>query len=215
MNTLIVSGGSLDPAFAGQVLEEGNFTYRIAADRGLQFFYKNQILPTHIVGDFDSMDREIVERYREEKALEIRTHNPVKDFTDTESAVELAMELGSTSITILGGTGTRLDHVLGNIQVLMQPLFRGIPCVLLDPHNRISLLKEGRVLRREEQYGAYVSFLPLTTVVRDITLEGFKYPLHRHLLTSDNSLGVSNELVEEAARVSFSEGILIMVESRD
>ena len=85
-------------------------------DGGVAFCYRHGILPTRIVGDFDTLDPEILAWYRERTGVGIRVYDPVKDATDTQIAVELAMELGSSHITILGGTGTRLDHVLGNIQ---------------------------------------------------------------------------------------------------
>ena len=125
------------------------------------------------------------------------------------------MERNSSEFHILGGTGTRLDHVLGNIQLLMQPLAKDIPCFLIDSHNRIRLLKERAVLRKSQQFGKYVSLLPLTTEVTGVTLTGLKYPLEDAAFTSDNTLGVSNEIVEDEAVIDLKNGILIMIESRD
>ena len=65
---------------------------------------------------------------------QIRQFNPVKDATDTQIAIELAMELGSRKITLVGGTGTRLDHVLGNIQTLYLPFAKGIDCRISRNH---------------------------------------------------------------------------------
>ena len=97
------------------------------------------------------------------KAALRHQYQPEKDYTDSEIAIGKAMERNSSEIHILGGTGTRLDHVLGNIQLLMQPLAKDIPCFLIDSHNRIRLLKERAVLRKSQQFGKYVSLLPLTT----------------------------------------------------
>ena len=44
--------------------------------------------------------------------------NPMKDDTDTEAAIRLAIEKGAQSITLLGATGSRIDHVLANIELL-------------------------------------------------------------------------------------------------
>ncbi len=48
----------------------------------------------------------------------------MKDLTDTEIAMNLAIELGAERIFILGGTGTRLDHVVANIKLLPWPSSR-------------------------------------------------------------------------------------------
>lgn len=68
---------------------------------------------------------------------------------------------------------------------------------------------------KSRQFGTYVSLLPLTTQAEGVTLEGFKYPLKEYCMTSDNSLGVSNEITEETARITVKKGILIMIESKD
>ncbi len=46
-------------------------------------------------------------------------------------------------------------------------------------------------------------------------MTGFKYPLEQYTMTSDNSLGISNEIAAEEAEISFQKGILIMVEAHD
>ncbi len=217
MNTLIISGGSIDHDLALKILER-KFDRVIGVDGGLKYCYEHQVSPTNIVGDFDTLEPEILRWYQEHTRIEIRKYNPVKDATDTQIALELALELGSRSITMLGGTGTRLDHVLGNIQSMYLPFCRGVACELVDAHNRIRLLGKGCFhLKREEQYGTYFSLIPLTTEAAGVTLEGVKYPLNRHCFTvlGSGSLGVSNEIMEEEARITIESGVMILIESRD
>ena len=159
----------------------------------------------------------ILEWYREHTSIGIREYNPVKDATDTQIAVELALGLGSSRITILGGTGSRVDHMLGNIQTMYLALEKGVECQMLDPNNRVRLIRDRFCLRREEQYGDYFSLIPLTTDVTGVTLRGVKYPLTDYHFTVRGSagLGVSNEITGEEAQISMKSGILILIESRD
>ena len=62
-----------------------------------------------IVGDFDSVDQTIATYYRDETDVPIREFNPVKDASDTEIAIRLAMTLGCKEMIILGATGGRID----------------------------------------------------------------------------------------------------------
>lgn len=215
-HTLIISGGNIEIDFALEVLKEP-FEYMIGVDGGLKFCYEQNVAPTHIVGDFDTLEPEILNWYKEHTKIEIREYNPVKDATDTQIAVELALSLGSGSITILGGTGTRLDHVLGNIQTLYLAHEKKVPCCILDTHNRIQLIEKYHCISREEQYGKYFSLIPLTTDVYGVTLKGVKYPLRNHHFTvlGTGSFGVSNEIVEEKAEICMESGIFILVESKD
>ena len=72
-------------------------------------------------------------------------------------------------------------------------------------------------IKKENLYGKYISFIPLTTDVHGLTLEGFKYPLwdHRLNLLSCGSLGISNELIKETGKIQFRSGILLMMECTD
>lgn len=217
MRTVIISGGRIERDFALSFLKNETFEQFIAVDNGLRFCYDNQIKPTWIVGDFDTAAPELVEYYQTQTDIPIRRFNPVKDSTDSQIAIELALELGSSEITLLGGTGTRMDHVLGNIQSLMLAKKKGVSCVILDEYNRIQLIDGETRLKKSEQYGKYVSLLPLTTEVTGVDLTGFKFNLTGHTFTSTGSagLGVSNEIIEDTAEIRVKSGIFVLIESRD
>ena len=217
MKTVIISGGRIERDFALSFLKNEIFDQIIAVDNGLKFLHENQIRPTWIVGDFDTAAPELVEYYQRQTDIPIRRFNPVKDSTDSQIAIELALELGSSEITILGGTGTRLDHVLGNIQSLMLARKKGVSCIILDAYNRIRLMDGVVHLKKSEQYGKYVSLLPLTTEVTGVELRGFKYELTDYTFTSTGSagLGVSNEITAEIAEIRIKTGIFVLSESRD
>lgn len=189
----------------------------IGVDGGLRFCYEHEIVPTHIVGDFDTLEPEILDWYKNHTHIEIRKFNPVKDSTDTQIAIEMALDLQSDSITILGATGTRLDHVLGNIQTMYLALEKNVPCQILDSHNRIQLIRNRYCIRKEEQYGTYFSLIPLTTDVTDVTIRGAKYPLEQYYFSvlGSGSLGISNEIVDEQTEIRIGNGIMILIESRD
>lgn len=211
----IVSGGALEDVLVRSLLKEQHPKVTIAVDAGMDFFYRNDMIPDIIIGDFDSAGSPAIAHFKGQPGVEIKTLNPVKDDTDTEAAVRLAISGGAQRITLVGATGSRLDHVLANIELLGIGMNAGVPMELVDGHNRIRMLKESLKLRREEQYGRFVSLLPYSETVEHLTLRGFKYPLTDHCLKSFCSLGVSNEIVEEEGVITFDGGILLLIESRD
>lgn len=216
MQALIVTGGSIEDTFALKFLKENPCDLTIAADSGMEFFYRNGLVPDEIVGDFDSVKSGVLEFFKENNPnIKIRKFQPEKDETDTELAIRTAIDADCKKIWLLGATGTRIDHVLGNIHLLGMAMERDCECIMLDSCNRIRMLNQGMTIRREEQYGDYISLFPFTPTVKGLTLRGFKYPLEKYELQCYHSLGVSNEISEEKAEVSFEEGILLMVESKD
>ena len=212
---LILTGGRLDPAFAGSFLQTEEFNRVIAVDGGLKGAKELGLVPDVIVGDFDSVDPAVLAFYRKMEHIVWEVHRPEKDDTDTELALKRAMAMGAGEIVILGATGGRLDHMIGNIQLLYPCLQKGIRASIIDPQNRLYLIDGETVFRRHEVWGTYISFLPLTQEVTGITLKGFKYPLENKDICIGTSLCISNELIEEEGRITFSEGVLMAVESHD
>lgn len=215
IRTVIVSGGMIEREHALGVLKDREASYIIGADKGLAFLYQEGIEPSHIVGDFDSLEQGILEHYMGNANIKIRIFNPIKDSTDTEIAVRLAMELGSEEIVILGGNGVRVDHTLANIQTLAIPAAAGIDCWMEDAHNRITVLTGSWTFKREEIFGKYLSFFPLGGAVEDLTLSGVKYPLNHYCMTPDNSLGVSNEATADTVQIKFNNGMLVCIMTTD
>jgi len=212
---VIISGGSIEETFAVEQIKKIEPEIIIGVDSGLAFLYHNQVMPTHIVGDFDSVAPEIISYYKEKTQIPIRQFNPVKDASDTEIAVRMAIELGVTNLWLLGATGTRLDHVMANIQVLKIALDAKMKTYILDCYNRISLVEKEAILSKEEAFGSYFSVFPLGGIVEGLSIEGAKYPLKNHTLRPYDSLCVSNQILEKEARITFLEGIIILMETRD
>ena len=197
---IIVVGGHINDIFAKEFIEKERPEFCIAADSGMNFFYRNKLTPDWIIGKSD---------------ISWIRLNPVKDDTDTESAIRKAIALGAEKITLLGATGTRIDHLLGNIELLGIGLQNHIPIQIVDERNRIRMIGAGITLEKEKQFGKFVSLIPYTNVVKGLTLTGFKYPLDHYDFKGFCSLGVSNEIIAESAEIAFEEGILIVIEARD
>ena len=239
----IVTGGTLEERWFLQ--DSKNISHWIVADHGMDAAKRLSLVPECIVGDFDSVSTQSLLYYQSFPGIRWEKHNPVKDETDTELAIRLAIEwilearekegqglkdegLGSRDdrtslgkpgenkdeIVLYGATGTRLDHVLGNIHCLEKAFHQGIRAEIRDPYNRIYLVNGAARISRKEQYGEYVSFVPFAGEVRHLTLSGFFYPLKDVSVLPGNSLLISNRIVEEEAVITC-EGTLICFETRD
>ena len=215
VHTLIISGGNIDKDFALDFIKEVKPNIIIAVDKGLEFADHNGILIDIAIGDFDSVNEDTLWTYQNNGKVRIETYPDQKDATDTQLAVEEAIALGSEQITLLGATGSRLDHVGGNVNCLMLPLELGIKASIVDANNHISLIRTDATIRKSEQFGEYVSFLPFGGEVTGLYLKGFKYPLNDYTMDIKATIGISNEIVKEIATVSLATGILMKIESRD
>lgn len=125
--------------------------------------------PTVIVGDLDSASDDILERFSDRIF-----HNPDQETNDLTKAAQWAVSHGIESITILGATGLREDHTLGNISLLAEyeSLFDSVQMVT-DSGVFISI---SQTMECKSFCGQQVSLFSLnpTTMVASKNL---KYPL--------------------------------------
>ena len=212
---LIVTGGTIDIAFAKDFLSQRSYDYVIAADAGLEVLRPLHISPNAVVGDLDTVDKKVLEEYQNQPDIEFEIHKPEKDETDTELALLTAARQGCEAVDILGALGGRMDHAIGNIQLMYQFFCQGLEVNIYDARNRLYLLGGPKVFHREEVYGKYISFLPMTETVEGLTLRGFKYPLQRRTIGLGTSLCISNELKREEGILELEKGVLLCVEAHD
>lgn len=214
MHSLILTGGGIDLPFTRSYVNNRKFDLVIAADRGVSYARELGIKPDVILGDFDSLGEE-EKNMMEAWQIPIVTFPPEKDFTDTHLAIEAAIERGADELTLIGATGTRMDHTWANVGLLQMARKLGVTAWIVDAHNRISMWDAGLTIRKEEMFGDFISLIPYTEKVTGITLTGFYYPLKKETLTLGISRGISNELVAEEGIIEIEEGDLLVIESRD
>ncbi len=211
---LIVSGGNIKEKFLNQIFSETKFDIIIASDSGLEILDNCNVKPNYIIGDFDSVNTKILNKYTKNKEIVIKKLKPEKDYTDTHMALKLAINLKSTEVVILGAIGTRIDHTISNINILKEALEKNIKCQIIDEKNQIELVNTKTILKKDKTY-KYISLIPLTTKAEGITLKGFKYPLKDDILEVGQSIGVSNEQILDIAEINIKKGILILIKSKD
>ena len=180
-----------------------------------EYLYNHKIEPQYIVGDFDSIDPKVIDYYRKETNIPIREYNPVKDATDTEIALRLGITLGSKEMILLGATGGRIDHLWANVQTLSVACDAGVNACILDEKNKIWVTNKSCVLKKSEAYGPYLSVFSLEGEIYDFSLEGTKWPLNHHDLMPCDSLTVSNQFVDDEVKISFVNGRIVIMETKD
>lgn len=214
MKMVIISGGSIDDRFASEYVGEVQPDFVLAADKGMEFCKRCGIRPNLILGDFDSVSPEVLAYFDD---IDVERYRPEKNAGDTELAVDRAIALGASEVHFLGALGRRMDHSLANIQCLVKLYEEGIDGRIVDPYNRISIVHAKKMeIYKKAQYGKYISFAPLRGAVTGVTLKSVHYPVtDRTMYPGDECLFLSNEIEGEKAEISYEDGILLMIESRD
>lgn len=180
----------------------------IAADSGFHNAKKCGDRVDILVGDLDSIGS-----YKLDKKTELLQVPAEKDVTDTQLAVETAIERGANELVIIGGFGGRADHMMSNLAILEDLSARGIYAVMLDGQNRARFLRSTSTLIPKSGY-KYVSLLAVDPIVKGVSVEGCKYPLKKAKLTRNFQYAVSNEILGNCALISVRKGAIYVIESK-
>ena len=192
---------------AAELLSNQPFDYLICADGGYHYAEQAGIEPDLIIGDFDSAE------YPADKGKNVISVPIEKDDTDTMLCVKKALELGYKDLVILGGIGGRLDHTYANIQTLAYAAGRGARAALRDSFNEVHVLLPGTYTF--PQFDGKLSLFAYSEEVSGLSIHGVHYPLENACIDQFFPIGTSNEITDPFAEVSFSEGILLMILSRE
>ncbi len=208
MHIVIFAGGTLQPGKAvDAAIAQAERV--IAADSGAATAVRCGCIPTTVVGDFDSLDADLQQQLRELGSQFIQVVVE-KDETDTELAVQVAIEQGASEITLLGAIGgMRFDHTVANILLLAG--FETIPIRIIDGPSTCWLLRGQGRSTIHGHAGDLVSLLPLTSEASGVCTAGLYYPLHAETLYFGKPRGVSNVLTQERAEVSLETGMLLII----
>lgn len=211
MTGVIVCGGQIDNyKYMKKYFKDAKLI--ISADSGARHCKRFNVIPDLLVGDFDSVDESDYAGMAAD-GVEIVRFPAEKDMTDSELAIEMALDRGCSKVILLGSLGTRLDHSLSNLFLLKKLLDKGVAGIIADEHNEVVLINHSIVLAREE--GVFITLLPLAGSAKGVTTSGLYYPLNNATLEIGSSWGVSNRFSEDTAQVTVEEGYLLVIKARD
>ena len=182
----------------------------IAADKGSLYCLEAGVTPHLVVGDLDSAPSDISGKLAD-LGVEIKRFSTRKDSTDTQIALDEAINRGAEDVEIVGAFGDRFDHVLANVHLLRRALKAGVRARIVSDAQQVFLVDSEYIIK--DRQGSTVSFLPLTEAVDGITLDGFAYGLTDANMEIGSPYGVSNVVLEPHARVRVKSGILVTVVS--
>jgi thiamine pyrophosphokinase len=167
-----------------------------------------------LVGDLDSASAQAV-RAAEAAGVRIERHPTAKDATDLELALELALALGASRVTVVsGGGGERLDHHLAELVLLAATRFAPLHLDARIGTARAVAIHAGEDVALTGAPGAVLSLLALGGPATGITTSGVRWPLSADTLEPGSTRGVSNEIVSSPVRVQLEGGSLLVVGSR-
>ena len=199
----VIIGGSeiRDYDLVRKSLRDDDFC--VYCDCGLKHQEGLRVPPSLVIGDFDS-------HARPENLSNVIVLPVVKDDTDTIFAVKEGMRRGYDDFLLVGVTGGRQDHNLGNIYALLMLTKNGKTAMILDDYSEMRIITPGETVHIQRGW-RFFSLLNISGTARGISITGAKYNLENAEILPEFQYGISNEVIESEALVSLSEGFLLLV----
>lgn len=173
VSTVILANGKFpSKSFPLSLIEKAN--YLVCTDGAANEFISKGGIPDAIVGDCDSISVENKKRF-----AEILHPNHDQETNDLTKSVEFCVNNGKRDIIIVGGTGKREDHTLGNISLLAEYIYVANVVMVTDWGIFTSIREDAEF---ESFKGEQVSLFSIDQ--KDITTHNLQYPLTNNILTN-------------------------------
>ena len=167
-DAVIVAGGEFPTAM--QPLDIlNNAPFVVCCDGAADRYIATGHIPDAIVGDGDSISEENREKYAH--LLHIIGEQESNDQT---KAVRYCMEHGKRRIAIVGATGRREDHTIGNISLLIEYARKGCDVCSFTDHGMFIPCNGDTTLPCRK--GQQVSIFAITA--KELLAQGLLYPIY-------------------------------------
>lgn len=176
----------------------------VAADSGADVARSLGMLPDVIVGDFDSVSAEGLAAVGEQRRFPVD-----KDATDLALALAEARDRGAGSVSVVGGSGGRLDHFLANVAALTCDDLAPVSVDALMGPARLWVVRGRRTI--SGKVGQVVTLLACGGPAIGVRTTGLAWALEGETLEPGSTRGVSNVLEAPAATVTVGSGLLLAI----
>lgn len=169
IHTAVILAAGDYPTFATplQVLEQAKCV--VCCDGGADAYIERGGIPDAIVGDGDSLSEENRTRF-----ASIIHHSPDQETNDQTKAVEYLISRGYTDIAIVGATGKREDHTLGNIALLAEYQRKGVRVRMYTDYGVFTPCLDSRTFASHA--GQAVSIFNVSA--KGLRSTGLEYPIY-------------------------------------
>ena len=172
----------------------------ICCDGATQNLLNAGIIPDFIIGDLDSISEDIKKKFSS-----IIIHSADQESNDLTKAFIFCIENNLKEITILGATGKREDHTLGNLSLLADYSEKASVQILTDYGIFNCIFKSSCF---ESQYGEQVSIFSLKPET-EFTFYNLLYPVKNRNFSSWWQ-GTLNESLGNNFTISFINGKVLV-----
>lgn len=201
-NLLISLGGECT---VKNIKNTETFEKIVAVDSGYKHLTKHDLKPDILIGDLDSVDKELINIAKSED-VEIFEFNKDKNESDFELAINYSISVEAGSITIIGGEDGEIDHLFSIYNIISNCKF----------NNGVTWLYKNYMMQFRSSaifslpIGDKFSIIPISNL-ENLNIEGSKYELNDTFIPKGSSRTLRNESIGKEITVNCNTGLFNLV----
>ena len=201
-NVLISLSGNCSTSYE---LKELNFDEIIGVDNGTAHLFDRSLIPSKVLGDFDSIKPDLLEKV-ENMNIDLIRYEPNKDKTDFELSLDSINDLEEKNIFIIGGEAGEIDHLFSIFSLVINYEFaKNVTWLYMD---KTIVFKNNVSIFLNE--GTKFSIVPITSL-ESLTISGAKWNLNEENIEAGSSKTLRNESANSQIMISCSEGLFSVI----
>ena len=201
-NVLISLSGNCSTSYE---LKELTFDEIIGVDNGTAHLFDRSLIPSKVLGDFDSITPDLLEKV-ENMNIDLISYEPNKDKTDFELSLDSINEPEEKNIFIIGGEEGEIDHLFSIFSLVINYEFAtNVTWLYMDKtivfRNDVSIFLNK---------GSKFSIVPLTDL-KSLTISGAKWNVDKEDVEAGSSKTLRNESVDNQISICCSQGLFSVI----
>ena len=201
---IIIANGKTPSKNVIQFFQHKGFSTIICADGGANSAKKIGITPDFIIGDLDSVDSGTLKYFNTKSTIiQIKRQND----TDVEKCLKFAIRERYDEAVLLGVTGNRLDHTIGNLGIVLKYFYK-IRSHIVAEYSFLSAYNSNMSLKSIK--GEIISLYAFDDKTF-ITSKGLKYPIKNSRLPFGKVESTSNVAISSIVELKIKGGIVFVI----
>lgn len=201
-NILISLSGNCSTKYS---LNDLDFEEIIGVDNGTAHLFNKSLIPSKVLGDFDSITPDLLKKVKNLN-IDLIRYESNKDKTDFEISLDCIEKPSEKNIYLIGGEGGEIDHLFSIFSLIIN--FEYASNITWFYMDKTIIFRNDVSISLNE--GTRFSIVPITNL-KSLNVTGAKWNVSKENIEAGSSKTLRNESADDQINISCSEGLFSLI----
>ena len=201
-NILISLSGNCSTKYS---LNDLDFEEIIGVDNGTAHLFNKSLIPSKVLGDFDSITPDLLKKVKNLN-IDLIRYESNKDKTDFEISLDCIEKPSEKNIYLIGGEEGEIDHLFSIFSLIIN--FEYASNITWFYMDKTIIFRNDVSISLNE--GTRFSIVPITNL-KSLNVTGAKWNVNKENIEAGSSRTLRNESADDQINISCSEGLFSLI----